>query len=234
MGLFGRGNDYDRARILDAAGKAKAKNRRRTAIRLYRRVLAIEPGNAELHGRIAPLLADVGSRFDAWRSYRIAAQALTRDGRDEQALAFYRDATSRLPREFGAWQAQARLERKLGHKDTAVETLLAGRRRFRRRGLRPQAIALLRQALEIAPSRRSIVIDLARLLARTRQEEEALLLLERSAERATGRELLSIRSVQWRITPTLRHTWLWLRAAQARNESAHEAALEVARRRAHR
>ena len=57
MGWFDRPKHYDRSRILDEAAHARAKKRRKKAIALYRRVLAVERHNAELHAKIAPLLS---------------------------------------------------------------------------------------------------------------------------------------------------------------------------------
>lgn len=216
MGLFRRGgSDYDRTRILDAASRARARGRRRKAIALYRRVLAVEPEDAELHWRIAPLLAETGQGFDAWRSFRRAARELVRQRRAEQALATYKEAARLLPLEIDAWQAVARLERRLGRHADAKDTLLAARRAFRRRRHRPQAIALLRLAREIDPEDVEVGIDLARTLAKASQRPEAGDLLERLAAQATGRALRRVRGAQWRMSRSLSHTWLWLRAALA-------------------
>jgi hypothetical protein len=41
-------------------------------------------------------LAATGQRFDAWVSFQIVAQANLREGRNEQALAVYREAAGDL------------------------------------------------------------------------------------------------------------------------------------------
>jgi tetratricopeptide (TPR) repeat protein len=215
MALFSKVSTYDRARILEAAGRARARRRRRKAIRLYRQVLAVEPANAELHHRIAPLLAETGQRFDSWRSFHRAGRALLRDGHLEKALAVYRDAARHLPDLAEAWQHVARIQRKLQRDRDAMETLLEGRRQLRGRRRRAEAIHLLRRALEIEPWDPSTLCDLARQLARADQESEADMLLERLAMRLHGAGLRRVRGVQWRIEPSLLHTWLWLRAALA-------------------
>ena len=58
MALFRRRTTYDRARILEAAARARARGKRRRAIDLYRQVLFVEPRNGDLHAKLAPLLAD--------------------------------------------------------------------------------------------------------------------------------------------------------------------------------
>ena len=84
MPLLLRQNEYDRKQLLEAAARARAKNQRRRAISLYRWLLAVERNNADLHGKLAPLLAETGQEFDAWQSFRSTAQAALRDGRDDR------------------------------------------------------------------------------------------------------------------------------------------------------
>ena len=215
MALFSTRANYDRNRILSAAARASARGRRRQAIALYRRVLSVETRNAEIHRKLAPLLARSGQEFDAWQSFRLAARDLMRQKRAEQALAAYREAARCLPQQVEAWQATCALERQLGRTQDALETLLAARRAFKHRRYRAEAIAMLRSAREIEPCNSEIVCDLARLLARTDQAPEALAMLDQLAESSEGRELRRLRATQWRIARTLSHTWLWLRAAVA-------------------
>jgi hypothetical protein len=66
MGLL-RDNSYDRARLLDAAARARRRNRFHEAITCYERVLAAEPTNPELCVHRAAL-AVAGDR--AWQAYR--------------------------------------------------------------------------------------------------------------------------------------------------------------------
>lgn len=207
---------YDRDRILQEAARAKARRKRHRAIALYRRVLALEPANAELHARIAPLLAATGQSFDAWISFRTAARAHVRQGETERALALLAEATQWLPREVEAWCELADLQRQQGDGREAKQTLLEGFRYFTTGWLRPCAIHLLRRAREIDPWDLDGVIELAVLLAQTRQREEATALLEALALRAQGRDLFRVRAAQFRIAPSLFHAWLWYSAARSR------------------
>jgi tetratricopeptide (TPR) repeat protein len=213
VALFSSTTPYDRNRILAAAGRASARGRRRRAIALYRRLLSVETNNAEIHRRLAPLLARSGQHFDAWQSFRVAACDLIRQKRAEQALASYREAARCLPQKVEAWQATSTLERQLGRKQDAFQTLLEGRRAFKGRRQRAEAIAMLRAAREIEPWNPDVVRDLARLLARSDQAPEALAMLDQLAQASAGRELRRLRGAQWRIARTLSHTWLWLQAA---------------------
>jgi tetratricopeptide (TPR) repeat protein len=218
MGLFTRRPAYDRTRVLAAAYQAAARRRYSRAISLYRRVLAVEPDNGEIHEKIAPLLAQAGLCFDAWVSFRTAARAHASSGHPDQALAVFRAATRHLPRELAAWEAAADLQREKGRRAEAAQTLLEARGHFRRRDLQPKAIYLLRRVRQIEPWHVEVVLDLVRLLARTRQREEALRLLEGLGSRSSGPELRRVRVAEFRLSPGFRRAWRWLRAALARGD----------------
>lgn len=209
--LLRRKAEYDRARILDGAARARAKKKRARAIELYRWVLAVEPQNPELHGKLAPLLAETGQHFDAWTSFKAIARAHLRAGHVDKALAIYKDAALYLPREVQAWQAVARLHAKRGQKQEALDTLIEGSRQFRTRWLRPQAIHLLRRVRDLDPWNFEAVLDLARLLAIQGQAREARMLLDGLEERCGGERLRRVRAAQFQIWPTPLAAWRWLR-----------------------
>ena len=192
---------YDRQRILEAAARARAKNQRQRAIDLYRWVLAVERNNADLHGRLAPLLAETGQDFDAWNSFRATAHAALREGREDRAFAVYREASQYLPREIQVWQALARLAQRRGEMEEAIEILLEGSRHFRSPFLRPQAIHLLRRARTLDPWHFECVIELAGHLGKARQLEEARILLDGLAARATDRQRKRVAAAQMRLDP---------------------------------
>jgi tetratricopeptide (TPR) repeat protein len=230
MGLWSSREGYDRARLLEAADRARAKRRRRQAIRLYRRVLAVEPGNLQLHARVAGLLAETGQVFDAWQSYQIAGRSYVRDQQLDQALGVYRDAAQKLPKQLDAWRQLARVQRRMQRDREARATLMEARRRFRGRRRRAEAIHLLRCVLEIAPSDVEAACALALLLAKTDQTDEAKALLERLADRVHGSDLSRVRGRQWRIEPSLVHAWRWLRATLAARGTPRLEASEAPRR----
>ncbi len=219
MGLIRRRLDYDRKWLLAEAEKARVRGRKRRAISFYRRILAVEPHDPNLHARVAPLLAATGKRFDAWQSYRQAAQAHLKNKSRDEVLALYRDATKTLPMQIEAWQWVAKLELKRQRSEAAISALLEGRAKFRSRRRRPEAIALLREARSIDAWRIDIVLDLARLLRRSRQSPEAQWILGQLAAKMSGRDLRIVRGAQWRIEPSLKHSWNWLRAAFASQKS---------------
>jgi tetratricopeptide (TPR) repeat protein len=213
MSWIGGTRPYDRTRILGDATRARARKKRRKAITLYRSVLAFERGNAELHARIAPLLAETGQAFDAWVSFQFSARTCLRGGHTDRALAIYQDATSYLPHEIESWLALARLQIDRGNRVEAVETLIEGAGQFRSRWHWPKAIQLLRRVHSVSPWDFDGVFELARLLAKSEQGMEARRLLDGLEVRASGERLRRIYAAQFRLDGDLRYAWLWLRTA---------------------
>jgi tetratricopeptide (TPR) repeat protein len=203
---------FDRQRILEEAARERARNRRRRAIALYRSVLAVERTSAELHAKLAPLLAETGQSFDAWQSYRAVANDALREGREDRALGVYREATQMLPREIEAWQSLARLLCKRGEETEAVEVLVEGSRRFNSPYLRPHAIHLLRRARSIEPWNAVVVLELARHLGRSDQRDEARILLDELAQRTQGATLRRVRAAELAVDPGPMRAWHWLRS----------------------
>ena len=223
MSLFTRRILYDRKRLFEQAEAWVDGRRWRQSLRFYRQILAAEPNNPEIHIRVAPLLSRQGKLFEAWESFRIASEALSLTGESSGLLALHQQAVKVLPRSSMACRELARLQ--LAHKDTdaALRTLRDGSHRLRGRRTRGEAIVLLRDARIIEPWQPAIVLDLCRLLAREGEAAEALFLLDHLDPRARGQQLLEVRGLSFRIEPSLRHGWRWLRA-RMENRSAPVAA----------
>lgn len=200
---------YDRAELLKAARKAREKRQRRKAIALYRQILSMEAGNAELHAKLAPLLARTRQRFDALLSFREAAEGYLREGKTAESMGMFREAATLLPREPDLWVSLARLQRQHRTPQEAIDTLLEGRKHFRGRRRYAEAIFLLRQARDIEAWDGVVVLELVRLLAKTRQREEALPLLAGLRSRTRGKALRPICALQFRLSPTPKNAWRW-------------------------
>jgi tetratricopeptide (TPR) repeat protein len=204
---------YDRYRIMQDAARARERGKSKKALSLYQRVLEFEPENAELHRKVAPLLAQTKQQSQARSSYLRAVSALVRDGFSEQATGLYREALHFMPRDVELWAALAELQLKRDQRADAIETLLQGRHRFRRRDDRPHAIRLLLRAQEIQPYHFKATFDLAGLLAKSPGGgRRAFDLLEGLAARTRGGLLRRVRGRQFRLAPGLRSAGHWLRA----------------------
>ncbi len=222
MGLAG--TRFDRELILEQASRARSRRQWPRAIALYRQLLAVEPNSVEIHERIAPLLAATRQDFDAWNSYRAIAHAALREGREDRAIAVFREAAHALPQEIQAWQGLARLLVRQSEPDAAIEVLLEGSRQFRSHWLRPQAIHLLRRARAIDPWHFETVLELALHLGRADQQVEASLLLEGLAERCQDRQLRRVRAAALSVAPGARSLVRWLTSWRGRRERLLEIA----------
>jgi len=225
MALFSRRIPYDRKRLLKEADALREGRRWRRALRLYRQILAAEPRNAEIHFRVAPLLARAGRRIEAWESFRVAAETLAREGDEARLVPLHQQAVKALPRCFEAWRELARIELRQQRPEQAGRVLLEGSRRMRGRHGRGEAIVLLRDAREIEAWHPPVVLELCRLLARQGDTAEALFLLDHLDSRVGGKELRAVRARAWRIEPSLRHSWRWLRAGSDARQSGGRGSL---------
>jgi len=216
MGWLRRKKPYDRSRLLKDAARARKKGKRQKAIALYRELLAVEPENADLHRRIAPLLAETKQPAEAWASYRRAVDKLVSQGFVEQAVGVLREASVHLPREPEVWGALADLELQRRRLVDAHKVLLEGRRHFRSKKDLSQAILLLLRARKLAPRDFSTNYDLAGLLAKAGASGRARSLLEEIASWARAGQLRRVRARQFALSPTPAAAWGWLRALVVR------------------
>jgi len=210
---------YDRKRMLERASVLESGWRWRKALALYRQILAAEPGCVEIHARAAPLLARSRRTFESWESFQIAIAALRESGDVVKERKTLRAAVRALPTCVEACRALACIERARDRSAAALRTLHRGSARLSRRGKRGEAIVLLRDAREIELWNPDVVLALCRLLKRDGQCAEALYLLDQLEERVTDEDRCAVRFLEWRIEPSLRHTWRWIRAARGRQRS---------------
>lgn len=214
MALFRSDESYDRRRLLNRAARAargRSRRKRRKAVELYRRVLAAEPDNPDLLRKLAPLLAQTDEAADACASYRRAAHEFVERGFVDRAVGVYRDAVRTLPREVSMWREIAALELERGRRADAVAALLEGRRNFRRRKHREQALALLWAARKIDPTHLELNLDLALVLGRGGAGARGAALLEEVVPVHAAWET-RIRARQFRVAPAPGSAWRWLLA----------------------
>jgi tetratricopeptide (TPR) repeat protein len=207
---------FDRDATLAAADRARARGRRRKAIALYRKVLEADPRDLAVHGKIAPLLARAGRRDDALASFRIAADGQVRAGFADRAISVLRQAAEPYPEEHGLWEEIARLHLLRGRRGDAVAALVDAGSRLRPTRHVDAAEKVLRLALEIEPWQPEATLLLARTLARAGRRGEALALLDGLASRVRGGLHRRTRRLAFRISPTPRNLWRWIRAALGR------------------
>jgi tetratricopeptide (TPR) repeat protein len=212
MAFLRRAQPYDRSRLLAEAARARTKGKAKKAIAALQAVLEHEPTNADVHRRLAPLLAGSKQTSDAWTSYRIAVAGLVRAGFVDQAVGVLREAAGNLDRERTVWEQLADAEQQRGRPIDALEALLEGRQRFRARRDRPEAIKLLMRARKLSPNHFEANFDLAGLLARSGARAPAARILAELAAHAHGSELRRTRRRQLVLSPTPGALWRFLRS----------------------
>jgi predicted Zn-dependent protease len=212
--MFGREKKYDRTTVLAEAEKARLKGRRKKAITEYKKVLAVDPKDSVVHGKIAPLLAETGDVAQALRSFQLAADAHLKQGFIDRAISVNVQATTYFPRNDTLWLEVARLHMERARKADAVKVLLEGHRHFKKkRAMRPTSVKLLQRAIELDPMHVEASIALARLLKSEGRRDEAMAVLEKLTRTIRGPALKRIRRAQFGIKPNLGGLWRWLRGS---------------------
>ncbi len=217
MGWFARKSNYDRTRLLSQAMRATQRHRHKRAIALYRKILAVDPTDTQIHRKIAPLLAQTRQPDDAWESYRRAAEQLSKQGFVDQAIGTYREASTHLARQHRLWLALADLEVKRGRPVDAANALVDGSRRLRSRRTRQEAVTLLQQARKLQPGAFEPSYELAGVLASVGARDRAKRILQELVARAHGRQLRKVRGRQFFLSPTPAAAWRWLATAVTRD-----------------
>jgi len=202
-----------RSEILEAAGRAQAKGRRKRAITEYQKLLKENGGDYIVHGKVAPLLAESRRYDEAWKSFKASGEGYLKDGFEDKAKSVYHQATRCLPNDLRGWQKVVQLHVDRGHRADALKTLREGRRHFSRRSHRREAITLLRMAFKLTPWKFDVTFDLARLFAKSGDHDNAMRLLLGLAERESGYNLRRVRGTILKMAPGAQTAWLWLRAS---------------------
>ncbi len=212
-----RNRTYDRERILKKARRAAKRGSHAKAARLYARIRRAEPGNADVHRRVAAHRIRAGQREEALQDCRAAAEVLARRGFVAQAIGVVREYTSRYPREVDAWRTLSDLEIERGRTPDAVHVLVEASRHFRKRSKREQGVGLLKRARGLDPTHFEAGYLLADLTWRDGDGREARRIL-RSIEpyARSRRERRRLRARLFRLSPTPAAGWRWLGAALGR------------------
>lgn len=196
--------------LVAEADQARAKGKVKKAITIYRKALTLAPGDATIHGKLAPLLARAGQGDDALKSFEAAARAHAEKGFADKAIAVWTQAAQSYPNQPLIWHELSKLYVGRGRRADAVKALVSGRDHLKARDERGDAIALLREALALSPGHFDVQLDLAQLLGREGQREEALALLAPLAASA-GRAMRKVRAAEYRVDPSLGRLWKWIR-----------------------
>lgn len=211
--MFWSRKPFNRSDLLAKADHARVRGHTRKAIKRYREILAVDPGDIVVHGKLAALLArKSGQREEAMASFHRAAEGHLKAGRPERATAVYGQAAQFFPERADLWRHIADIQVRTGKRIDAVNTLVTGSSHLHdRKELWLQATALLEYALELSPRHAEATLGLALLLGAQGRAHEALALLTPLSAGLVGRPLRRVRWAMVRLSPTPRHFWRWFR-----------------------
>lgn len=211
MGFWRKEKPYSRAALLEKAAKARGKGKHRAAVDAYRAILDHDAADPETIARLAASLAELKAP-EAWPRYRAAADAFLEKGFEKKALAVIRDAAGHAPRDVELWMKYAELHLRQQHREEAIEALLQGRKALKGRKDRPGAIQLLVRVLQLRAGQLDVALDLAFLLSKEGQKQEAIELLEARTGQPEKRDRRRVRRALFNLAPGFGSLWRWIRA----------------------
>ncbi|MCE9667051.1 tetratricopeptide repeat protein [Myxococcus stipitatus] len=215
MAFWNRQAVYDRTQVLEAAEKARGRRRIGKAISEYKKILAVDPDDAHVNSRVAPLLFKKGLKDEAARAFSRAARVFSEKGFADKALAMYVQAATHFPLDDKLWSQAAGISSERGRRGDAVKYLMQGASHLARpKGYRQQAVVLLERALELDPHHLGATLALARVLGRMGRKKDGLARLENLASQLGGPALKQVRAAQFRLSPTPASLWRWLTAGR--------------------
>ena len=226
--MFRRRRPRNRTELLAQADRARSRGRLKKAIAGYREALALSPGDPAIHAKLAPLLVRRRLKPEALESFALAADGQLKAGFTDRAISLRRQAAETFPEELSLWEELTHLYLGRERRADAVAALLAGARALRRPPHREIGIQVLRRALELDPRHVEATLLMARLLARCGRTGEALPLLDALDGRVAGATRRRARRLAFRLSPTPRRLWRWMRAADPRRGLVSALALALA------
>jgi tetratricopeptide (TPR) repeat protein len=210
---FWRKKPFNRIEAMASADRHRAKGNRRRAITGYRKVLAVDPSDVTVHGKLAPLLAETGQMGEALASFHLAAHGHLQAGFVDRAIAVYVQAAAFFPLEVNLWEELGGLYQGRGRRMDAVNAYLNGGRKLAASaGQRADAARLLGRALGLEPWHPAATLALAKVFAADGRRDEARTLLATLVTRIRGKELRRARGALFRLSPTPKNAVLWVRA----------------------
>jgi tetratricopeptide (TPR) repeat protein len=202
-----------RRELLDAANKAMGKGKLKVAVGHYLRTVEHHGADPAIDAKLASIYAKLRRQTRAREHFQAASERFQTAGFQDKALAVYRAAVAAFPTRIEFWQGIVDHQRAQGRIADAVHTLLEARKSFRSAALRPQAVRLLEQVIELEPQHHpQAKVELALLMAKVGRASEARASLEALVPQSERARLRNVRAALFRLSPTPAAAWRWLRA----------------------
>ena len=204
-------DDFQRNAVLREANDARGKGKRKRAVELYRQILAHDPEDFEVHGKLAQLLAEGGEIDEARKSFHAGAEGYHKKGFTDRAIALLHQAVQAVPTDVDGWLRISDLQIIRLKKADAANTLANGRKIFRKRKHLAAAAQILQAHMQLEPTRMEIVIDLAQVEKKRGNKPRSIELLESTMPGVNAFDRKKLRKALFFVAPSPRTLWRWFK-----------------------
>lgn len=165
---------FNKNKVMDAARRFVEKGQTEKAIKEYLRVVKEDPQDVRVWLKIGDLYAKKGDKVEAVETYSKVAKFYSEQGFYLKAVAVYKQILKLEPRLIEVHLKLAELYRQLGLMSDAMRhfEMVAGH--FHREGKTREALATVRQLVELDPENVATRIKLAELYSKEGMVEEAV------------------------------------------------------------
>ncbi|MFT3713615.1 MAG: hypothetical protein QM817_38650 [Archangium sp.] len=162
---FGKSTPPTRDELLRRAEDFRTHKKPKKAVAELRKVLELDPKDAAAHGKLGPLLIQLGKKDEALISFRIAADDLDARGFADKALSLWLQIAQARVSDMDAWEKVTQFHVSRGRKAEGVKVLVeAASLQENDRDGRPRAMRLLHDALMFEPRHGEATLMLAPLM----------------------------------------------------------------------
>jgi pilus assembly protein FimV len=165
---------FNKARVMESARRAADKGQVDKAIREYLKVVREDPKDVRVWLKIGDLYAKKGAKHDATDTYLKVARFYGEQGFNRKAVAVYKQILKLDPRLVEVNLKLAELYRDLGLLSEAMQHFERVAAFFHREGKTREALATVRQLVELDPENVATRIKLAELYSKEGEVEHAV------------------------------------------------------------
>ena len=165
---------FNKNKVMDAARRYVEKGQLDKAIKEYNRVVKEDPKDVRVWLKIGDLHAKKGAKAEAVDTYSKVAKFYSEQGFYLKAVAVYKQILKLDPRLIEVNLKLAELYRQLGLMSDAMRQFEAVAGHFHREGKTKEALATVRQLVELDPENVATRIKLAELYSKEGMTDEAI------------------------------------------------------------
>jgi len=165
---------FNKSKVMDAARKHVEKGHTDKAIKEYLKVVEHDPKDVRVWLKVGDLYAKKGAKSEATETYLKVAKFYSEQGFYLKAVAVYKQILKLDPRLVEVNLKLAELYRQLGLMSDAMQHFEHVASHFHREGKTKEALATIRQLVDLDPDNVATRIKLAELYSKEEMVEDAL------------------------------------------------------------